>query len=333
MLTQNAGKTEKLFYIERGQAAYDEVAGIPEEYLPFIMPYAGVYFESDHECEMISQHRKVGPFSIWVQEVLAREDLILCPYTPQPIWALHFMYETSVDVELYKGNNFALDERECNLFNLEPVIHRVPMTKGQRLLSCHINILPQDLRKLASKYPGLRCLAEKKSAGITAPLNTHPYHTNSVCSYLLQNMLLCRHIEAPADFFLYRICVDLFLNFARQDQQVPMRFLDLMHNDELNMLFRVITEAPHQNFCLGQLCELAALSPKVLEDGFDRNYSVSVGDFTLMVKMIMVFDLLTKKDTPLTAIAHAAGYKNRHSLNRAFKKYYGCELEELRRAM
>lgn len=329
----HSGKSEKLFYVEREIAAYDEVTTIPEEYLPFILPYAGVYFETDDECDIISQHRQVGPFSIWIQEVFAKEEIILCPFTPFPTWALHFMFETSLEVELYKNNSFALSERECNLFNLESDLHRVPMTKGQRLLSCHINIIPEALKELAHEYPSLYQLANKQTAGISGPLNQHPYHINPICSYLLQRILTCRHIEMPADHFLYRCCLNLFLNFAQQDLQLPLQVADVLNADELNMLFKFITENPHQPFSIQQLAELSALNPHVLKEGFARNFYISIEHYVLMVKMIMVFELLTEKDTPLSAIAGAAGFQDWESLNSAFKMYYGCELEELRRAM
>lgn len=333
MLAPSTGKSEKLFYIERGTAAYDEVTTIPEEYLPFILPYAGVYFERDAVCDIISQHRQVGPFSIWVQEVFAKEQLVLCPFTPYPIWALHFMYETSLEVELYKNNSFSLSERECNLFSLESDLHRVSMDQGQRLLSCHINIIPAALRKLARKYPRLQRLADMKSAGVSGPLNQYPYHINQVCSDLLQRMLTCRHIEMPAERFLHRCCMDLFLNFAQQDLQLPLMVADVLHADELNMVYKFITDNPHQPFSIQQLAELSALHPTVLRDGFIRNFSITIEQYARMVKMMMAFESLTEKNTPLTVIADAAGFPNWQSLNRAFKQYYGCELEELRRAM
>src|SRR6188768_1264049 len=104
----SSNNPEKMFYIEREKPGYIPVAAIPEEYLQSILPYAGVYFDRDEHCDMLSQHIQVGPFSFWIQETYANADIILCPYTPRPTWALHFMYETSVNVELYKGISFSL---------------------------------------------------------------------------------------------------------------------------------------------------------------------------------------------------------------------------------
>lgn len=333
MLTHPAGKAEKLFYVERTEVAYDEVSSIPEEYIPFILPYAGIYFERDQHCDILSQHKQVGPFSFWVQEVFAHESFILCPYTPMHIWALHFMYDTSLEVELYEDKSFNLEERECNLFNLESDLHKVPMVKGQRLLSCHINFPPNALNDLSKFYPGLSRLGKLESHGISGPLNKFPYHINPVCSYLLQRALTCRHIGIPADHFLYRCCLDLLLNFSQQDLQLPIEMDNVLHLDLLTKLFKFLIDHPHHSFTNAQLASMFDLSVSELRESFLKHYSISLNKFIRMTKMIMVFELLTEKSTPLSAIAHAAGYSDWQTLNRAFSKYYGCELDELRRAM
>ncbi|SFW78537.1 helix-turn-helix domain-containing protein [Chitinophaga sancti] len=333
MITHPAGKAEKLFYIERTDEAYDDVSSIPEEYLQLILPYAGVYFEKDEYCEILSQHKQVGPFSFWLQEVFANEAFILCPYTPMHIWALHFMYDTSLQVELYEDKSFNLEERECNLFNLESDLHKVPMVSGQRLLSCHVNFLPNVLKNLARLHPGLSRLAKLESNGISGPLNKYPYHINAVCSYLLQRAISCRHIGIPAEHFIYRCCLDLLLNFAQQDLQLPIEVDNVLHLDVLTQLFNLLLEHPYQSFTNSQLASMFDLPIGELMGSFLKHYSISLNGFIRMTKMIMVFELLTEKSTPLSTIANAAGYTNWQTLNREFKMYYGCELDELRRAM
>lgn len=333
MLTQPAGKAEKRFYVERPEGAYDKVSSIPEEYIPLLLPYAGVYFERDQYCDILSQHKQVGPFSFWVQEVLANENFVLCPYTPIHTWALHFMYNTSLQVELYDNQSFELVERECNLFNLESDLHRVPMAAGARMLSCHVNILPHDIRELAKLHPVLSSLANLASSGVSGPLNKYPYHINPVCNYLLQRAITCRHIGMPADRFIYRCCLDLLLNFAQQHKQLPIEVNNVLHLDLLAGLFKLLVENPHKNFNSAMLASMFDLSVAELRGSFLKYYAISLNGFIRMTKMIMVFELLTKKSISLSAIAGAVGYDNWRNLNRAFKKYYGCELEELRRAM
>ncbi|WP_343670069.1 AraC family transcriptional regulator [Chitinophaga sp.] len=333
MFIDSAGKTEKLFYVEREEAAYDEVTALPEEYLQLILPYAGVFFETDESCDIISQHKQLGPFSFWIQEVYAHTDIVLCPYTPYHIWALHFMYDASLEVELYKDSSFTLQERECNLFSLESDLHKVPMVAGQKLLSCHINIIPEEFRELALLHPKLSRLAALQSQGVTGPLNQSPYHINPVCNFLLESMLSCRHINIPAEVFLLRCCLNLFYNFAQQDLQLPLVVTDILHRDQFSELFKFMIQKPYKNFTIPELAWMFDLSVKDLTEGFLKLYSVPIHHFIRMIKMMMVFELLTEKATPLSTIANAAGYGSWQNMDRVFKSYYGCELEELRRAM
>ena len=327
--------SEKLFFIERERPDYMQVASIPEEYFPLLLPYAGVYFERDEQCAILSQHIQIGPFSFWIQETFANADITLCPYTPKAIWALHFMYEASVKVELYEDVSFSLQEKECNLFNLVSDLHKVPMEDGQDLTSCHINILPEDLVELAKEYPALRRLARKKPGNITGPINKEPYYINSVCDMIIQRMLSCRHVEAPAHHFLYRCCIELFTNFAYQDKHAKDRpfIADILNEPKFRQLFDYLVDHPHINHNISQLAALYEMSESDLQKGFRMNYGTTIKNFVRIIKMMMVFELLTEKSTPLSEIAKATGYKDWLQLNQAFLAYYGCELEELRRAM
>lgn len=335
MVTPLSNSPEKLFYIEREEPSYIPVAAIPEEYLQLILPYAGVYFDRDEHCDMLSQHIQIGPFSFWIQETYANANLTLCPFTPRPIWALHFMYETSVHVELYEDVSFSLEEKECNLFNLVSDLHKVPMEDGQKLTSCHINILPEDLRTLAKEYPALRRLAGKKPANITGPINKQPYFINSVCDFLIQKMLTCRHIEMPAHRFLHRCCLDLFTNFAYQDAHASQRYFinDVLNSNAFRQLFDYLEAYPHRNHTIPELGKMFGLETPVLREGFQKNFGMQINAFIKMTKVIMVFELLTEKSTTLSEVAFAAGYKSRLSLDKAFTDYYGCDMEQLRRAM
>lgn len=335
MLAPLPNSPEKLFYIERDKPGYIPVAAIPEEYLQLILPYAGIYFDRDEHCDMLSQHIQIGPFSFWIQETYANADLILCPFTPHPTWALHFMYETSVNVKLYDGISFSLEEKECNLFNLVSDLHRVPMEEGQKLTSCHINILPGDLKELAKQYPALSRLAGKTPANITAPINEHPYFINAVCDFLIQKMLTCRHIELAAHHFLYRCCLDLFMNFAYQDEHHEQQYLvdDALHVTTFSQLFEYLEKHPHRNHSVEELSYMFQVDVLTLEKGFLKEYGMPLDAFIHMAKMIMVFELLTEKGIPLTEIAHSVGYKDWEELDQVFTAYYGCDMEQLRRAM
>ena len=127
--------------------------------------------------------------------------------------------------------------------------------------------------------------------------------------------------------------MDLLLNFAQQDLQLPIEVDIVLYLDVLTQLFKLLVDNPYQSYTNSQLASMFDLPIAELRASFLKHYSISLNGFIRMTKMIMVFKLLTEKSTPLSEIANAAGYSNWQTLNRAFSKYYGCELDELRRAM
>ena len=120
---------------------------------------------------------------------------------------------------------------------------------------------------------------------------------------------------------------------AQQDLQLPIEVDNVLHAEPLMELFKLLIAHPHKSFANSQLASVFNLSITELRDSFLRHFSVSLNGFIRMTKMMMVFELLTEKNISLSAIANTAGYSNWQTLNKAFFKYYGCELEELRRAM
>ena len=139
----------------------------------------------------------------------------------------------------------------------------------------------------------------------------------------------------PAHHFLYRCCLDLFTNFAYQDAHAAQRYYDsdVMHVTSFHTLFDYLVTHPHVNHTHAELGEMFNLDPITLRKGFLKDFGMPVKAFIKMTKMIMVFELLTEKATTLSQIASSAGFKSWQKLDLAFTNYYGCSMEELRRAM
>ncbi|TWW00641.1 hypothetical protein [Chitinophaga pinensis] len=124
--------TDKLLLFERLRPSYVSPTYIPEEYASLIIPAAGAYFRGDAEAEILSQHINFGPFTLWIHDILAKENIILCPFIPSHIWSLHGLYEDSLQLENLNTPNYLLEEKEFNLFNLPAGLHRIPMVAGKR---------------------------------------------------------------------------------------------------------------------------------------------------------------------------------------------------------
>lgn len=324
----------KLLLLDRLDQAYFPAAYIPTEYLNLIIPYAGLYYEYDDDYNMLSQHIKLGPFSLWVHDVFARKDIVLRPYAPFHLWALHFMYEDTLRAETFKTNKFTLEERQCNLFNLYEHMHRVPMAGGKKVLSFHINILPSDLMLLVQQHPGLYYLANKRVQRSSSLINVKPYHINAVCNMLIRTILSCRYIEAQAIHFLERCCLDLFINFAQQDAisdeiRPPTEAQTIL----FNQIFNYLTEHPHIVHTETEVAKMFNIPAFKLAQGFRAQFSIGITTFLHMLKMMMIYNTLMQKAVTLRELAIIAGYKDIEEMITDVEKYYSCNLAALRRSM
>lgn len=324
----------KLLLIDRLDQAYFPAAYIPTEYLHLIIPYAGLYYEQDDDYTMLSQHIRLGPFSLWLHDVFARKDIVLRPYAPFHLWALHFMYEDTLRAESTKTSAFTLEERQCNLFNLYSHMHRVPMPGGKKILSFHINILPSDLMLLVQHHPGLYYLANKRVQRTSSVINEKPYRINAVCNMLIQHILSCRYIEAQANYFLQRCCLDLFLNFAQQDAIADeIRPPSEAQTVLFNQIFTYLTEHPHISHTVNEVAKMFDMPGVKLAQGFREHFSVGITPFLHMLKMMMAYQTLMQRACSLREVAIIAGYDKTEDMVRDLAKHYGCSLAALRRSM
>lgn len=324
----------KLLLLDRLDQDYFPAAYIPTEFLPLIIPYAGLYYEQDDDYNMLSQHIRLGPFSLWTHDVFARKDIVLRPFAPFHFWALHFMYEDTLRAESLKSDSFTLAERQCNLFNLFAYKHRVPMPGGKKILSVHINILPSDLMLLVQQHPGLYYLANKRVQRKSSLINEKPYRINPVSNLLIRHILSCKYIEAQASYFLERCCLDLFLIFSQQDAIAD----EIMpHTEEqidlFNQIFTYLTDHPHIVHTEQEIAIMFDIQPVKLARGFREHFSIGITPFLHMLKMIMIYQTLMQKACTLQDVATMAGYRHVAELVRDVEKYYGCNLAALRRSM
>lgn len=320
-------RANKLLQIEKNLPGYLPANQLPVEYMKLLIPSAGIYFRDDEECEIFSQHLLAGPFSLWLHDIFAKEDIILHPFTPYHIMALHYLFEESLPADTY-----TLEERECNLFNLLPGLQRIPMQGGKKVLSVHINIRPELLPALAAKYPVLTSLTAANTTN-TRAVNESPLHINPVCDLLIKRILTCRYTGIRAEHFIHRCCVDLMINFASQHEAVkqPILFTNMLNMEIYQQIFDHLLDNPHRTFSLPELSYIFNLPVEQLSHGFRQHFSISVEDCMHMLKMMLSYSLLQKRYWSLSVIADAAGFNNIQEMAVQVESYYGCKIGALRR--
>jgi AraC-like DNA-binding protein len=325
----------KLLLVDRLSPQYLTATAVAPEYLRLIIPHAGLYWEQDADFEMLSQHMSLGPFSLWLHDIYTTKDIVLCPYTPFHLWALHFMYEATLRTDGFLTMPFTLEERQCNLFNLYEKMYHVPMNAGKKVLSFHINILPADLPALVHRYPALSSLMNKRLEKVSGAINQFPYRINQVCNYLVQHILSCKYVGEPAKVFLHRCCVDLFLNFAQQDASAtdPLMHAGLLQEELYHRILAYLIEHPNHPHTPDSVAAVFDLPPVRLAQGFRQHFSIGIQAFIKMLRMMFIFHLLLQRNTSLQQAAAESGFKSVHVMLGELRQYYDHDMISLMRAV
>lgn len=321
---------QRILFIERVEDDFTPLKLIPEEYLTLIIPYAYQYYQSDPTCDMLSQCIRLEDFTIWVHEIFARKDIMLNPYTPVHILALHYMDSGSITAFIQNKVLFSLRQKELNLFNLHSHFHQAPLEAGKNIFSFHINILPNRIKHLTSKFPALAPLLNRNISPIdSGALNDLPLKINPVSSMLIESIFKCRYIEVSADFYLYRCCADLLQNFVVKEQ---FNHYTMGPKKERLMLkvFEFVKSNIHKRLTPSYLAKKFGFFESDLEESFFHLFGISVEAFILQQRMMKAYDLMGKTKLSLIEIAAVTGHQDIKELTILFRDYYGCEPTTIR---
>ncbi|WPQ63385.1 hypothetical protein SIO70_00725 [Chitinophaga sancti] len=309
--------------LERTARKYLPAATIPSEYQQILLPQAGYYFRQDHACDILSQHLLLGPYSVWLHDILAKGPILLRSFTPIPVFVLQFMFEDSLPVP---RAGYILEERECNGFYLTPgQLYRMPMNTGKKIFSFHINIEPLEMEGLAKKYPQVTHLTTGIHPKVSASINNHPYHINAVCDMLVRKIMTCKYTGVTARHFLQRCCTDILLNYAKQhiDSQTPFIYTSMLRADTYHNLFNYLSDHPHKVHPLPEISYMYNIPVEELEHGFEQHFAISIADYLHMGKMMMIWHAIQENAFPLEEIAKVTNYKQVASMLEAVEEYYG----------
>jgi hypothetical protein len=321
-------KVNKLLFLERIRHAYMDPGDLNTELHNLLLPGAGIYFRHDAECDILSQHITLPFFSLWINDIFSKKDILLRPFSPIPIHTLHFMFEDSLQIQLRQEAGYLLEERECNLFNLFPGLHKIPMPHNKKILSLHINIDPSAIPSLVKKFPVLQLLQDAQTSTISGPVNIYPYQINSTCDFLIKQILSCNYTGLRAERFFYRCCLDLLLNIAEQQAASDQRilFTTIIHGAAYQQLFKYLEYHPHKRHSIVELAYIFEIPADQLEYGFRQLFSISVADFVLMTKMLFVYNRLQSKVFPCSLIAEVTGYETELEMIQLVESYFDIKL-------
>jgi len=324
-MNTSASSVNKLLLLEKLNPGYISSADIPEEYQSLIIPAAGQCYRNDAEAEILTQHIDFGPFSLWIHDIWAKKNFVLCPCIPAHMWTLHGIYEDSLHFEDPAAPSYLLEEKEFNLFNLPKGLHRIPIAEGKKILSIHINIEQDVLKDMVEEFPSLEILANKMPTGI-GPINTHPYQSNMVCDFLLEKILSCRYAPKRAYPYLFRACIDLLRNIAAQETLAhqPLMSQSVLNAAKIHRLFNYLQAHPFIKHTLVQLGYIFKASGKQLAFEFKQHFALTIHEYMHMCRMMHIYDLLQKANTPAEEIASISEYPNVTNMVMQLRDYYAC---------
>lgn len=325
---------EKILKIETDDTNFTPVEMIPEEYQHLIIPAAKVFYTHDYDFDMVCQCIRLGVFSLWMHEIFAMEAINLLPVTCREIVVLHFMAHGGTKAEIAQNGTYPLNGKEVNLFKLNSLFHEAPMKRGDEMFSFHINVLPQDLAALGEKHPELAQLAKKELMPGSGALQDRPYKINLVCNYLIKAINECKYIEMPAEKFLYRCCLDLFINFANQDKIAHLP--NIYYSDEMEYALKETVEYMIENveeeFNLAKIAYHLDVNAQELRTAFENTYQITLEAFDLQRKMIHAFYLTVGTKSTPRQIAKSIAMKDTTKFINLFESYFDCSFIAVRNA-
>jgi len=326
----------KILIIETKDRHFTPAEKIPEEFLHLLLPFAGAYLERDADCDILNQAIWLDGFSIWGHHVFVYKDILLAPFTPHHILALHFMLLANIEADIDGKRRFSLQQRQANLFSLHSRFHTAPLEAGQDIFSFHINITQEALHSLALRYPELEHLAKKPISLNSGPLNRLPYDINPLSFDIIKAMYSCRLIEDQAKHFLQRCCLDLFTIFSIQDEYlenvssaVPVTEKECEALDQALEYLSIHLPPPSRK---KYLAEKWGFDENDFDIKFRQHFHLTFEKFLVLKKMMGAYELIVSTSHSLSYVAWKTGFRNRQELISRFESYYGCDIIAIRNA-
>jgi hypothetical protein len=238
------------------------------------------------------------------------------------------MFEDSLWTQSRQQQEYLLEERECNLFSLQPGLHKIPMSKSKKILSLHINIAPTAIPVLIEQYTVLQFLEISQPGSISGPVNKYSYHINATCDFLVRQILTCHYTGANAQRFLHRCCIDLLLNIAEQQAMASqlLLFSTVMNGDAYHELFKYMEDHPCKHHLATELAYRFEIPAAELAHGFRQLFAISIEDFSHMAKMMFVYDRIISKAFALPLLAEAVDYEDVSLMTSDVETFYGYRI-------
>ncbi len=307
------------------------VATMPADLLKGLLRCSKVEYEENKCCRIVTQQVPLDVFSLWLQTVYPKKNMLLRPQTPFRNIILHVMLGSDVVTMIRSGETVCLGSGFMDMFNLTRYPNEAPLQKDQGFLSLHINIQPKKVKELVKWFPELAGLKDKKIMKVDGKVNKTSLRLNEVSWPIVLDILTCRYIGEAADVYLRRHSVNLLLLFERMVDK-PDHGLSERNRKKVEECFDFLKDHYVDQHTVKQMAERFRLNARVLHEGFQAMFGCTIRQFQLDQRLRRAYRYMMETRTPFGMVAVKTGFKSARSLRNTFWGYYKCDPILLMRA-
>lgn len=304
---------------------------IPPQYRSFIYPYAQVILEESAAVSILHQLMQINGFTVCNHIFFAKQNVLIAPYTPEPVSTLHFMMKGSMRCELAGVGSVWLRAGQFGFFQVSNAVHKAWLEKDGVYESFHIDFSREQLLSLTPYSDLIRRLLEKSDRNHSAYLvpgagimynrfyelihqirNTHAGHK-------------MKEIETPANISLL-----LAIALKEAEQSSP----SIPANDD-TLLFATIHAYILNNLSreLGnkEIARDYNISVSKLKSGYKKIYAESLQSFVRRTRLETAREMILTTNLTMQRISELVGYGDYGNFSRRYRAYFGHPPSEVER--
>ncbi len=297
------------------------VATMPADLLKGLLRCSIVEYEDNKCCRIVTQQIPLKFFSLWLQTVYPKKDMLLRPQTPFRNIILHVMLGSDVITMVKDGKPVFLGSGFMDLFNLTRYPNEAPLQKNQGFLSLHINIPPKKVKELVKNFPELAWLKGKKIMKADGQVNNDSLPLNEVTWPIVRDILTCRYVGDIAEHYIRRLSVNLLLTFGKMMDQ-PGHGLSERNRKKVEECFNYLKVHYVDRHTVKQMATLFRINARVLHEGFQAMFGCTIRQFQLDQRMRLAYRSMIETKASFSMIAGKAGFKSVRSFRDVFRGYY-----------
>ncbi|KAA2243711.1 helix-turn-helix transcriptional regulator [Chitinophaga agrisoli] len=314
------------------------ISRIPVAFKPYFIRGAQRLYYCDDRRTVFSQYIMLKDVTLWYHVITVTELVEVSPLSLEPGLKLNFMLsEIKAEAALNAAEKVMLVPGQANLFLVGDGLNYAQLPPGRHIFF-HIDLKESTVMKLSGNPAAASMLQAIKDAGARGGGHINmdrPITTNARCSSLIKDIRQHKYTGKAAGVYLLKKAKQLLESFMKDFSglypipDVPLTPEAICKVDEITDYLKKYLSKP---LSIPHLCKMLQVKdPELLLNQFTRLNGIPLAEFDHHSRMEMSFEDVVETFTTLPTIARNLGYNNRREFRRAFKSYFDCHPESLRK--